>query len=172
MDRLWKLEISWILSALPEAKTTNWSQGPLATRKLTTANIFTLECSIGITRSPLKSHRFSDPRNSVSMKTHFKLFIKHGNHDDSFVEVIIHICMVFGLISVVWFIRNVEFNKYRKHCCNSQKPLVDPIQRTNMRGLMAERLRAFDLCTEGHRFESRWIFFSFYFFPFIFNFYV
>jgi hypothetical protein len=30
------------------------------------------------------------------MKTHFKLFINHGNHDDSFVEVIIHICMVFG----------------------------------------------------------------------------
>jgi hypothetical protein len=30
------------------------------------------------------------------MKTLFKLFINHGNHDDSFVEVIIQICMVFG----------------------------------------------------------------------------
>jgi hypothetical protein len=29
--------------------------------------------NIGITRSPLKSHRFSDLRNSVSMKTLFKL---------------------------------------------------------------------------------------------------
>jgi hypothetical protein len=27
---------------------------------------------IGITRSPLKSHRFSDPRNGVSMKTLFR----------------------------------------------------------------------------------------------------
>jgi hypothetical protein len=51
---------------------------------------------IGITRSPLKSHQFSDPGNSVSMKTLFKLFINHGNPDHSFVEVIIHICMVFG----------------------------------------------------------------------------
>jgi hypothetical protein len=42
------------------------------------------------------SHRLSDPRNSVSIKTLFKLFINHGNHDDSFVEVIIQICMVFG----------------------------------------------------------------------------
>jgi hypothetical protein len=30
------------------------------------------------------------------MKTLFKFFINHGNHDDSFVEVIIHICMVLG----------------------------------------------------------------------------
>jgi hypothetical protein len=52
---------------------------------------------IGITRSSLKSHRFSDQRNSVSMKTLLgSLIINHGNHDDSFVEVIIHICMVFG----------------------------------------------------------------------------
>jgi hypothetical protein len=46
--------------------------------------------------SILKSHRFSDPRNSVSMKTIFKWSINHGNHDDSFVEVKIHKCMVFG----------------------------------------------------------------------------
>jgi hypothetical protein len=45
--------------------------------------------------------------------------------------------------------------------------IVDPIQRTNMRGLMADRFRAFDLHTEGNRFESRWILFSFNFFPFI-----
>jgi hypothetical protein len=31
--------------------------------------------------------------------------------------------------------------------------LVDPIQRTNMRGLMAERFRAFDLRTEGYFFH-------------------
>jgi hypothetical protein len=31
---------------------------------------------------------------------------------------------------------------------------VHPIQRTNVRGLMAERLRVFDLCTEGYRFFS------------------
>jgi hypothetical protein len=34
---------------------------------------------------------------------------------------------------------HVEFNKYQERCCNSQKP----IQRTNMRGLMAARFRAF-----------------------------
>jgi hypothetical protein len=38
--------------------------------------------------------------------------------------------------------------------------LVDPIKQTNMRGLMAERLRAFDLRTEGYRFI---LFFSIYF---------
>jgi hypothetical protein len=38
-------------------------------------------------RSPLKSHRFSDPRNSVSLNS-LELII-HGNHDDSFVEIII-----------------------------------------------------------------------------------
>jgi hypothetical protein len=39
----------------------------------------------------------------------------------SFVEVIRHM-YGFWLWSVVWFIRNVEFNKYRERCCNSQKP--------------------------------------------------
>jgi hypothetical protein len=39
----------------------------------------------------------------------------------------------------------------------TRRNLVDPIQRTNMRGLMAKRLRAFDLRLEGYRFESRWI---------------
>jgi hypothetical protein len=34
-----------------------------------------------------------------------------------------------------------------------RRNLVDPIQRTNMRGLMAERFRAFDLRMEGHKFE-------------------
>jgi hypothetical protein len=42
--------------------------------------------------------------------------------------------------------------------------LVDPIQRTNMRGLVAERGRAFDLRVEGYRLESRWTLSSFYFF--------
>jgi hypothetical protein len=32
----------------------------------------------------------------------------------------------------------------------SRRNLVDPIQRTSMRGLMDERLRAFDLRTEGY----------------------
>jgi hypothetical protein len=36
----------------------------------------------------------------------------------------------------------------------THRNLADPIQQTNMRGLMAERLRAFDLCMEGYRFES------------------
>jgi hypothetical protein len=87
--------------------------------------------------------------NSVSMKTLCYLFIDHGNHDDSFVEVIMHscICMVFGYDLLCDFIiRNVEFNKYRERCCNSQKP-----SRSNSaneyESLMAER------------FESRWILF-------------
>jgi hypothetical protein len=50
----------------------------------------------------------------------------------------------------------------------TRRNLVDPIQRTNMRGLMAERFRA-----ECYTFESRWIsrffFFSFYFVQFIFR---
>jgi hypothetical protein len=37
----------------------------------------------------------------------------------------------------------------------THRNLVDPIQRTNMRGLMAERFRAFDLHMEGCRFDSR-----------------
>jgi hypothetical protein len=55
----------------------------------------------------------------------------------------------------------------------TRRNLVDPIQRTNMRGLMAERFRAFDLRTERYRFESRWTLFSFYFFHLflIFNFF-
>jgi hypothetical protein len=86
---------------------------------------------IGITRSPLKSLRFSDPSNSVSMKTIFKLFIKHGNHDDSFVAVIIHICMVFGydllcdLLEMLNLINIGSAVATRRH-------LVDPIQRTNI----------------------------------------
>jgi hypothetical protein len=99
-------------------------------------------------RSPLKSHRFSDPRNSVSMKTLFKLFINHGNHDDSFVEVIIRICMVFGydlLCDLLEMLNLINISAVATH-----RNLVDPIQRTNMRGLMAERFRAFDLHTEGY----------------------
>jgi hypothetical protein len=42
----------------------------------------------------------------------------------------------------------------------TRRNLVDPIQRTFMRAMMAERLIAFDLRTEGHRFESRGILFS------------
>jgi hypothetical protein len=38
----------------------------------------------------------SDGPSSVGTKTLFKLFINHGNHDDSFVEVTIHTGMVFG----------------------------------------------------------------------------
>jgi hypothetical protein len=49
----------------------------------------------------------------------------------------------------------------------TRRNLVDPIQRTNMRSLMAERLRA-----EGHRVESRWIPFFILFFQFMFYFYV
>jgi hypothetical protein len=58
----------------------------------------------------------------------------------------------------------------------TRRNLVDPIQRTNMRGLMSERFRAFDLRTEGCRLESRWtlffiLFFSIYFLFFICNFF-
>jgi hypothetical protein len=52
----------------------------------------------------------------------------------------------------------------------TRRNLGDPIQRSNVRGLMAERFRAFDLHTEGYRFESRWILFFILFFPFIFYF--
>jgi hypothetical protein len=75
------------------------------------------------------------------------------------VEVIKHICVVFGYDLLCDLLEMLNL-------------IVDPIQRTNMRGLMAERFRALDLCTEGYRFDSRWILFSFNFFPFIFNFYV
>jgi hypothetical protein len=108
----------------------------------------------GITRSPLKSHLFSDPRNSVSMKKRsFKLFINHGNRDDSFVDVIIHICMVFGYDLLCDLLEMLNLINIGSAVATRRNP-VDPIQRTNMRGLMAET------------FESRWILFSFYFFPF------
>jgi hypothetical protein len=58
----------------------------------------------------------------------------------------------------------------------ARRNLLDPIQRTNMRGLMAERFRAFDLRTEGYTqvigSNPDGYFLSFYFFPFIFYFYV
>jgi hypothetical protein len=66
------------------------------------------------------------------------LFISHGNHDDSFVEVLIHICMVFAYDMLCDY-RNVEFNKYRERCCNSQKP-----SRSDSANEY-ERLRAFRL---------------------------
>jgi hypothetical protein len=52
----------------------------------------------------------------------------------------------------------------------THRNLVDPIQRMNMRGLMAERFRAFDLRMEGYWFDSRRIIFFILFFPFIFYF--
>jgi hypothetical protein len=88
------------------------------------------------------------------MKSLFKLFINHGNHDDSFVEVIIHICMVFGydlLCDLLEMLNLINIGS----TVATRRNLVDPIQRTNMRGLMAD----------GY-------FFSFDFFPFIFYFYV
>jgi hypothetical protein len=87
---------------------------------------------IGITRSPLKSHRFSDPYNSVSVKTLFKLFINHGNRDDSFVEVIIHICMVFGydlLCDLLEMLNLINVGS----AVATLRNLVHPIQRTNIR---------------------------------------
>jgi hypothetical protein len=101
---------------------------------------------IGITRSPLKSHRFSDLCNNVSMKTLFKLFINHGNHDDSFVEIIIHICKVFGydlLRDLLEMLNLINIGS----AVATRRNLVDPIQWTNMRGLMAAMFRAFDLRT-------------------------
>jgi hypothetical protein len=82
--------------------------------------------------------------------------------DDSFVEVIIHICMVFGydlLCDLLEMLNLINIGS----AVATRRNLVDPIQRTNLRDLMAERIRAFDLRTEGYRFESRWIFFSFYY---------
>jgi hypothetical protein len=63
---------------------------------------------IGITRSPLKSHRFSDPRNSV--------------------EVIIHnICMIFGydrLCDLLEMLNLINIGS----AVATRRNLVDPIQ--------------------------------------------
>jgi hypothetical protein len=108
------------------------------------SSVHKCEFSYWITISPLKSHRFSVPHNSVSMKTLFKLFINRVYHDDSFVEV-----MVFGydpLCDLLEILNLINIGS----AVATRRNLVDPIQRTNMRGLMAERFRAF---------ESRWILF-------------
>jgi hypothetical protein len=42
----------------------------------------------------------------------------------------------------------------------TRRILVNPVQRTNIRGLMAERFRVHDLCTEGYRFVFMCNFFS------------
>jgi hypothetical protein len=89
------------------------------------------------------------------MKTLLKLLINHGNHDDSFVEVMIHICMVFGydlLCDLLEMLNLVNIGS----SVATRRNLVDPIQRTNITGLMVERFTAFDLRT-----ESRWIYFFF-----------
>jgi hypothetical protein len=65
------------------------------------------------------------------MKTLFKLFINHGNHDDSFVEVIIHICMVFGydlLYDLLEMLNLINIGS----AIATRRNLVAPIQRTNM----------------------------------------
>jgi hypothetical protein len=104
---------------------------------------------IGITRSPLKSHRFSDPRNNVSMETLFNLFINHGNHDDSFVEVVIHICMVFGYDLLCDLLKMLNLINIG-NAVATRRNLVDPIQRSNRRGLMAERFSV-RFAHEGYR---------------------
>jgi hypothetical protein len=71
----------------------------------------------------------SDPRNSVSMKTRFKLFINHGNHDDSFAEVIIHIYGFFCydlLCDLSEMLNLINIGS----AVATRRNLVDPIQRT------------------------------------------
>jgi hypothetical protein len=75
------------------------------------------------------------------METLFKLFINRGNLDDSFVEVIIHICMVSGydlLCDLLEILNLIIIGSVAA----TRRNLVDPIQRTNMRGLMAGRFCA------------------------------
>jgi hypothetical protein len=75
-----------------------------------------------------------------------KLFINHGNHDDSFVEV----CMVFGydlLCDLLEMLNLINIGS----TVATRRNLVEPIQRTNMRGLMAERLRAYETCPANGR---------------------
>jgi hypothetical protein len=50
--------------------------------------------------------------NSVSTETLFKLFINHGNHGNLFVEVTIHICLVFGYDLLCDLLEMLNFNKY------------------------------------------------------------
>jgi hypothetical protein len=60
----------------------------------------------------------------------------------------------FWLWSVVWFIRNVEFNKYRERCCNSQKP-----SRSNSANEyeMPDGREVYSVLFAHDRFESQWI---------------
>jgi hypothetical protein len=102
-----------------------------------------------------KSHRFSDPRNSVSMKTFVRLFINHGNHDDSFVKVTIHICIWF-LVMICCVILEMLNLINIGSAVAIRRNLVDPIHRTNMRPHGREVERSI-LRTEGNRFESRWV---------------
>jgi hypothetical protein len=69
--------------------------------------------------------------------------------------------MVFGYGLLCDFIRNVQLILINIGSdVATRRNLVDPIQRTNMRGLMAERFRG----------SNPGYFCSFYFFPFIFYF--
>jgi hypothetical protein len=72
--------------------------------------------------------------------------------------VIIHTLYLYGVWSDMWcdFLEML----YLINIGSAVATLGDPIQRTNMRGLMAERFRAFDLRMEGYRFEFRWILFG------------
>jgi hypothetical protein len=75
---------------------------------------------------------------SVSMETKYKQFIIHGNHGDSFVEVTIHICMVFGCDLLCDLLEILHFNKCRSAVATRRRlDLVDPIQPRNISGLMA-----------------------------------
>jgi hypothetical protein len=60
---------------------------------------------------------------------------------------VIHICMVFGYDRLCDLLEMLNLINIRSTVATRRK-LVDPIQRTNMRGLMAES-RAFNLHTEG-----------------------
>jgi hypothetical protein len=82
----------------------------------------------------------------------------HIKIDDSFMEIIIHICMVFGydlLCDLLEMLNLINIGR----AVATHRNLVDPIQRMNMRGLMAEMFRATDLRTGCYSFESRWILF-------------
>jgi hypothetical protein len=64
------------------------------------------------------------------------------------VEVVIHICMVFGydlLCDLLEMLNLINIGS----AVATRTNLVDPIQRTNMRGLMAERFRACVRFTHG-----------------------
>jgi hypothetical protein len=58
------------------------------------------------------------------------LLIMEINHGDSFVEVTIHICMVFGYDLLCDSLEMSNFNNYRSAVA-TRRNLVDPIQSRN-----------------------------------------